>query len=223
MLNNEYRIMNNEVNKISGNLSSQRYQRSMKQKIAILSYGAGNVASVSNALNRLGVSSFVSDKPEELMLADRLIFPGVGHAAHAMEQIKTKGLEKVLQTFDRPLLGICLGMQLMGNSSEEGAAQGLGLIDFNVNKFNINEKVPHMGWNSIQLTDNILFNNIPSNSFFYFVHSYYAEICRNSIATCDYEIPFTAAVSKENYFGVQFHPEKSGDAGMQVLKNFIDL
>jgi glutamine amidotransferase len=216
-------MLNNEVKGIRDNQPNQRYRRSMKQKIAILSYGAGNVASVKNALERLGVNAFISENPRELMQADRLIFPGVGHATHAMQRIKKKGLGKVLQTFERPLLGICLGMQLMGNSSEEGATHGLGLIDFNVKKFNINEKVPHMGWNSIQLTDSILFKNIPSNSFFYFVHSYYAEICRNSIATCDYEIPFTAAVSKENYFGVQFHPEKSGDAGMQVLKNFIDL
>ena len=212
--------MNKDVKKISGN---QPNQRSNEQRVAILSYGAGNVASVKNALERLGVNAFISENPSELMQADRLIFPGVGHAAHAMEQIKTKGLDKVLQTFERPLLGICLGMQLMGNSSEEGATHGLGLIDFNVKKFNINEKVPHMGWNSIQLTDSILFKNIPSNSFFYFVHSYYAEICRNSIATCDYEITFTAAVCKDNNFGVQFHPEKSGDAGMQVLRNFINL
>lgn len=216
-------MLNNEVKGIRDNQPNQRYRRSNEQRVAILSYGAGNVASVKNALERLGVNAFISENPSELMQADRLIFPGVGHAAHAMEQIKTKGLDKVLQTFERPLLGICLGMQLMGNSSEEGATHGLGLIDFNVKKFNINEKVPHMGWNSIQLTDSILFKSIPSNSFFYFVHSYYAEICRNSIATCDCEIPFTAAVCKENYFGVQFHPEKSGDAGMQVLRNFINL
>jgi glutamine amidotransferase len=192
-------------------------------KIAILSYGAGNVASVQNALDRLGINSFISDKPDELMMADKLIFPGVGHATHAMENIKSKGLDIVLKTFDRPLLGICLGMQLMGKMSEEGQTQGLSLMGFNVKLFKINEKVPHMGWNSVDVIDNPLFKGIPNASYFYFVHSYYAEVSKETVATCNYSIPFTAAVSKNNLFGVQFHPEKSGEAGLKILENFVNF
>ena len=193
------------------------------KKIAILSYGAGNVASVQNALERLGVNAFISDNPAELMQADRLIFPGVGHATHAMQQIEQRGLNDVLKSFKRPLLGICLGMQLMGSRSEEGATQGLGLIDFDVKQFKISEKVPQMGWNSIDFSESPLFKGITNGTYFYFVHSYYAQVCKNSIATCEYEIPFTAAVSKDNYVGVQFHPEKSGEAGMELLRNFVNL
>lgn len=192
-------------------------------KIAILSYGAGNVASVHNALERLGINTIITDKPNELMMADKLIFPGVGHATHAMENIKSKGLDKVLKSFDRPLLGICLGMQLMGKMSEEGSTQGIGLMDFNVKLFKINEKVPHMGWNSIETTENPLFKGIPNGSFFYFVHSYYAEVSEETIATCNYSLPFTAAANKDNFFGVQFHPEKSGEMGLEILNNFINI
>lgn len=192
-------------------------------KVAILSYGAGNVASVQNALERLGVNAFISDSPNELMQADRLIFPGVGHATHAMHNINSKGLGTVLSSFKRPILGICLGMQLMGKASEEGDTLGLNLMDFNVNLFRIPEKVPHMGWNSIEVTKNPILKGIPSGSYFYFVHSYYAELSTNTIATCNYTIPFTAAVNKDNRFGVQFHPEKSGDAGIEILRNFINL
>lgn len=198
-------------------------KKNTMKKIAILSYGAGNVASVQNALERLGIEAFISDNPSELMQADKLIFPGVGHASHAMERIKQKGLDEVLKSFDRPLLGICLGMQLMGKISEEGPTNGLGLMDFNVKLFKIKEKVPHMGWNSIDIDPNPLFNGIPNGSYFYFVHSYYAQICENTTARCNYEIPFTAAVWKNNLFGVQFHPEKSGELGIELLENFINL
>jgi glutamine amidotransferase len=193
-------------------------------KVAILSYGSGNVASVQNALERLGINSFISDKPDELMKADKLIFPGVGHATHAMENIRRKKLDSVLKSFNRPILGICLGMQLMGKLSEEGSTLGLGLIDFNVKLFRIPEKVPHMGWNSIEVTTKSpLFKGISNGSYFYFVHSYYAEMCNDTIATCNYSIPFTSAVCKNNRFGVQFHPEKSGGAGIEVLRNFIEI
>lgn len=192
-------------------------------KVAILSYGAGNVASVQNALNRLGVKALISDNPAELMQADRLIFPGVGHAAHAMRNINGKGLDTVLTSFKQPILGICLGMQLMGKISEEGATSGLNLMDFSIKQFKIPEKVPHMGWNSIKVTENPLLKGISSGSYFYFVHSYYAELSNNTIATCNYAIPFAAAVSKDNRFGVQFHPEKSGDAGLEILRNFVNL
>lgn len=215
-------MMNNKVEKICENQQNQRHLRS-KTKIAILSYGAGNVASVQNALERLGVNAFISDNAAELMQADRLIFPGVGHATHAMQQIEQRGLNEVLKLFKRPLLGICLGMQLMGSQSDEGKTQGLGLIDFDVKQFNISAKVPHMGWNSINISESPLLKGIPNGTYFYFVHSFYAQIATNTIATCEYEIPFAAAVSKDNYFGVQFHPEKSGEAGMEILKNFIGL
>ncbi|MBW6499062.1 MAG: imidazole glycerol phosphate synthase subunit HisH [Bacteroidales bacterium] len=192
-------------------------------KIGIITYGAGNVASVQNALDRLGVKSLISDDRKVLEGCDKLIFPGVGHAAHAMENLSRKGLDKLLQDFNRPVLGICLGMQLMGSESEEGPTKGLGLIDFRVKRFEINEKVPHMGWNSIEKIDHPLLGGIESGSHFYFVHGYYAELSKETIASSQYEIPFSVAVASGNYFGVQFHPEKSGDAGAKLLKNFINL
>jgi glutamine amidotransferase len=192
-------------------------------KIAILSYGAGNVASVQYALDRLGIESFISDNPVELAMADKLIFPGVGHATHAMQSLTEKGLDKFLITYNRPILGICLGMQLMGRYSEEGSTKGLGFMDFNVKLFRINQKVPHMGWNSVEINDNLLFKGLPNGSHFYFVHSYYAEICSETVVTCNYSIPFTAAVRKGSMYGVQFHPELSGEMGNELLENFINL
>ena len=220
--------MNIEEKKIRDNQSNQRSRylsglRSKNQKIAILSYGAGNVASVYNALERLGVKATISDDPKTLNTADKLIFPGVGHATHAMERIREKGLDTVLKTFNRPMLGICLGMQLMGKTSEEGPINGLGLMDFDVKLFKTKEKVPHMGWNRIETIENPIFKGIPNGSYFYFVHSYYAEISENTIATCNYSIPFTASAFKNNLFGVQFHPEKSGEVGMGLLRNFTEI
>ena len=191
--------------------------------IGIITYGAGNVASVQNALDRLGVKSLISDDRKTLEQCDKLIFPGVGHAAHAMENLSRKGLDKVLQDFRRPVLGICLGMQLMGSESEEGPTKGLGLLGFRVKRFDISEKVPHMGWNSIEIKDHPLFDGIENGSHFYFVHGYYAELFAGTIASTDYEIPFSAAVASGNYFGVQFHPEKSGPVGAKILENFVKL
>lgn len=181
------------------------------------------MASVQNALDRLGVKSLISDDRKTLEHCDMLIFPGVGHAAHAMENLSRKGLDKVLQDFRRPVLGICLGMQLMGSESEEGPTKGLGLLDFRVKRFDIGGKVPHMGWNSIEVNDSPLFNGIENGSHFYFVHGYYAELFAGTIASSDYEIPFSAAVASGNFFGVQFHPEKSGPAGAKILENFVKL
>lgn len=191
--------------------------------IGIVSYGAGNVASVQNALDRLGMKSFISDDKLALKKAEKLIFPGVGHAGHAMENLSRKGLDQLLKDFKGPVLGICLGMQLMGKESEEGPTKGLGLLDFDVKRFRISEKIPHMGWNTVEAIDNPLFEGIPQGSYFYFVHGYYAEMDSSTIATATYEIPFTAAIIKDNYFGVQFHPEKSGEAGARLLQNFIQL
>jgi glutamine amidotransferase len=193
-------------------------------KTGIISYGAGNVASVENALQRLGESSFVSSDINELLKADRLIFPGVGHAKMAMGALIEKGIDTFLKNYNRPVLGICLGMQLMGINSEEGETSALGLIDFEVKKFTTQLKVPHTGWNSISIaTPNPLFKGIDSGTYFYFVHSYYAPLCSNTIATCNYGNEFSAAVCRNNYYGVQFHPEKSGDAGMQLIQNFFRL
>jgi glutamine amidotransferase len=193
-------------------------------KTGIISYGAGNVASVQNALTRLGESSFVSSDINELSKAERLIFPGVGHAQRAMEALKERGIDKFFENYNRPVLGICLGMQLMGINSEEGETNALGLIDFKVKKFTRQLKVPHTGWNSISIaTPNPLFRGIDIGTYFYFVHSYFAPLCSNTIATCNYGNDFTAAAVRDNYYGVQFHPEKSGDAGSELLKNFIDL
>ncbi len=190
----------------------------------IISYGAGNVASVENALKRLGESSFVSSDIKELSKADRLIFPGVGHAQRAMGALMERGIDKFLENYNRPVLGICLGMQLLGIYSEEGETKALGLIDFEVKKFTGQLKVPHTGWNSISIaTPNPLFKGIDCGTYFYFVHSYFAPLCSNTIATCNYGTDFTAAVCQNNYYGVQFHPEKSGDAGMQLLQNFFRL
>ena len=192
-------------------------------KIGILSYGAGNIASVKNSLNRLGINSFLSSSPQELMMADKLIFPGVGHATLTMQNIERNGLDRLLKEYTNPILGICLGMQLMGSNTEEGPTNGLGMINFRVKLFGTGLKVPHMGWNSITPKESPLFKGIPCGSFFYFVHSFYGEVCQNTIASCNYGIDFTAAVAHGSQYGVQFHPEKSGDAGMEVLRNFVQL
>ncbi|MEE4178350.1 MAG: imidazole glycerol phosphate synthase subunit HisH [Bacteroides sp.] len=191
--------------------------------IGIVSYGAGNVASVQNALDRLGVKSFISDDKKALQKADKLIFPGVGHATHAMENLSLRGLDQFIKDFKRPVLGICLGMQLLGMESEEGPTTGLGLFDFQVKQFKISEKIPHMGWNTVEFIDNPLFLGIPQNSYFYFVHGYYAELGSVTMAKTVYEIPFTTSAKKDNFFGVQFHPEKSGETGSRLLQNFINL
>ena len=192
-------------------------------RIGILSYGAGNIASVKNSLNRLGINSFLSSSPQELMKADKVIFPGVGHATLTMQNIERNGLDRLLKKYPNPMLGICLGMQLMGADTEEGPTKGLGIIDFKVKLFGKGLKVPHMGWNSITPKESPLFKGIPNGSYFYFVHSYYGLVCQSTIATCSYGVEFTAAVAQGNSYGLQFHPEKSGDAGMEVLRNFVTL
>lgn len=193
--------------------------------IALIKYRAGNIASVSNALDRLGVDYFLAESPDDLDKADGVIFPGVGHAESAMESLKETNMDEWLKTTDKPVLGICVGMQLLFDSSSEGDTQGLGVIPGSLVKFESSfEKVPHMGWNTFSNSQNHpLLKGIKPEDHLYFVHSYYAPNNEYMIASCDYITSFTAVVAKDNYFGVQFHPEKSGATGAKILKNFLDF
>ncbi len=190
---------------------------------AIVKYNAGNIRSVELALERLGKKAIVTDKEEELRNADRVIFPGVGEASSAMKYLKDKGLDIVLPTLTQPVLGICLGMQLLCRHSEEGDTKCLGVFDHEVKKFIGSEKIPHMGWNTIEQICDPLFRGIEENAFMYFVHSYYADKGMQTAALTNYIVPFSAALQKNNFYGVQFHTEKSGIAGEQILKNFLAL
>jgi imidazole glycerol-phosphate synthase subunit HisH len=199
-------------------------------KIAIIQYNAGNVQSVLYALQRLGIDAVVTDDPEEIAGADKVIFPGVGNAASAMEYLKKAGLDKVIVSLRQPVLGICLGLQLMCGISEEGDTECLGIFDVMVRKFpdplqngNFSFKIPQMGWNTINNLSSPLFNRIKENSFVYYVHSYYAELSAKTIATTDYIIPYSAAMQQDNFYGVQFHSEKSADTGIQIISNFLKI
>ncbi|MDW3193262.1 MAG: imidazole glycerol phosphate synthase subunit HisH [Cytophagales bacterium] len=191
--------------------------------IAIVKYNAGNIQSLTFALNRLGITPKVTDDPEELRAADKVIFPGQGEASSAMNYLRARKLDQVLVDLHQPFLGICLGMQLMCKHLEEGDTPGLGLIDATVRKFSTDHKVPHMGWNDISKTQGALMQDIEAGSFLYFVHSYYVEECPHTVATCDYGVPFSAAVQKDNYYAIQPHPEKSAESGLKILSNFINL
>lgn len=191
--------------------------------IAILKYNAGNVTSVENAVQNLGYLTVVTDDIEVLTSADKVIFPGVGEASSAMNYLKEKGLDKVLINLKQPVLGICLGMQLMCESSEEGKTKGLGIFDAKVLKFPPAALVPQMGWNNFISVKGELFMDIQLENDCYFVHSYYAEICPETIAVTDYILPFSAALQKNNFYATQFHPEKSSKIGLQILKNFLKL
>jgi glutamine amidotransferase len=192
-------------------------------KIGIINYGAGNLASVINAIDRLGFKTEIIKQPEQLINVDKIIIPGVGHAGSAMQNLNESGLASALKSTQKPTLGICLGMQLLGNLSDEGNTECLGVMNFDVRKLNINLKTPHMGWNRIEIALNPLFKGIPDNTWVYFVHSYYVAQNENSIAECNYETKICAAVNRGNFWGVQFHPEKSGEYGIQIIKNFIEL
>ena len=192
-------------------------------KIAIIDYGAGNIKSIQFALNRLGFEGILTNNPNEISSADKIIFPGVGEASSAMKKLKNNGLDELIPTLTQPVLGICLGMQLMCNHTEEGDTKGLGIFDTNVVQFSNLVKVPHMGWNDIKTTDEKQFFCRASTGFVYFVHSFYAEICQETIATTHYLTDFSAALQKDNFYGVQFHPEKSGLVGEKLLQNFLNL
>ncbi len=191
--------------------------------VAIIDYGAGNIKSVQNALERLGCKYMLTNEPEKLQSAERIIFPGVGEASFAMRQLKDKNLDKIIPQLKQPVLGICLGMQLLCSKTEEGNTQGLGIFEEEVKKFPKGKKVPHMGWNNISELKGPLFNNIPENSDVYFVHGYFAEYGSNTISECHYGFPFSAALAKNNFQAVQFHPEKSGDIGEMILGNFMGM
>ena len=192
-------------------------------KIAIIDYGAGNVQSVLFALERLGFEGIVTNDWNTIKKADKVIFPGVGEASSAMKMLQESGLDVLIPTLKQPVLGICLGMQLMCKYSEEGNTNGLGIFDVNVVKFSQDVKVPQMGWNTIFNLKTPLFEGIKENEFMYLVHSFYASLSENTIATTNYEHEYSTALKRDNFFGVQFHPEKSGIFGEQILKNFLNL
>lgn len=191
--------------------------------LVILDYGVGNIKSIQFAFDRLGVTAVLSNDIELIKAADKIIFPGVGEASSAMNKLKDTGLTDDIKKLKQPVLGICLGMQLMCNKTEEGQTEGLGIFDVTVKRFSNSVKVPQMGWNTITNLKSRLFDGIPDKEYMYLVHSYYAENNECAIATTDYELPYASALQKNNFYGVQFHPEKSGRSGERILQNFLKL
>ena len=193
--------------------------------IAIVDYKMGNLRSVENALRRLGAEFVVTADAEVIKRADRVLLPGVGNAAEAMDNLRKAGLVEVIRSLRRPVLGICVGMQVMCRHSEEGDVDCLGIFDARVKRFvpSADEKVPHMGWNSIGNLETKLFKDIKGGEMVYFVHSYYPELCPDTIATTRHGVMFSAALKYENFYGTQFHPEKSGDVGERIIANFLKL
>lgn len=192
-------------------------------KIVIINYGAGNIQSIMFAIERLGFKAVLSNNPEEILAADKVIFPGVGEASSAMAKLRESGLDSLIPNLKQPVLGICLGMQLMCKSSEEGNTRGLGIFDVDVIKFTSKVKVPQMGWNQIYGLKSDLFKGISENEFMYLVHSFYAPNCDEAIAITDYELEYASALKKDNFYGTQFHPEKSGAVGEKILDNFLKI
>lgn len=198
-------------------------------RVAIIKYNAGNVFSVLCALNRIGVEAEITDDETSIRTADRVVFPGVGEASSAMAYLRQHGLDKIILSLKQPVLGICIGMQLLCRSSEEGNAECLGVFDVDVRRFNNaltpSLKIPHMGWNTLQIVggDKRVIADDLNGKHVYFVHSYAAPVCQWTAAKCEYIIPFSAALQRENFYATQFHPEKSGSVGEQILRRFIEL
>jgi len=191
-------------------------------KVVIIKYNAGNIRSVLFALERIGVEAVVTDNHDEIREADKVIFPGVGEASSAMAYLRSKGLDELIKSLKQPVLGICLGMQLMCSFSEENNTDCLGIFDQKVRLFPAaGLKVPQIGWNNITQLKTNLMADVPENAYMYFVHSYYVENCAEAIAKTDYIVEYSSAIQKNNFYAVQFHPEKSGDVGQKILENFI--
>lgn len=191
--------------------------------IAILKYNAGNIRSVVNAVSRLNYKSIITDDPTQLAAAEKIIIPGVGEASSAMRYLTDKGLVKVITSLKQPVLGICLGLQIMCRFSDEGSTKCLGIFDSSVRLFPSSGKVPHVGWNSFTSLKGDLFRGIRIEDDCYYVHSYYADLSVHTSAVCDYILPFSAALQRDNFYATQFHPEKSADTGVRILKNFLAL
>lgn len=191
--------------------------------IAILKYNAGNIRSVENALNRLGVESVITNDPQQLCRADKVILPGVGEAKSAMQYLREKRLDTLIQGLEQPVLGICLGLQLLCAYSEEGRTKCLNIFPNTVRRFQGKAIVPHMGWNNMERVDGVLMSGISCQQDLYFVHSYFADLSPFTTAICDYIQPFSAALEKDNFYATQFHPEKSSAVGNQILQNFLEL
>ena len=188
--------------------------------IVIIDYGAGNVTSVKNTFERLNINTILSNNPEEIVSADKVIFPGQGEAKHAMQQLEKFNLIEVIKNLTQPVLGICVGMQLLCDYSEERETEGLGIIPTTVKKFSISKSIPHMGWNKISSTHSFL--SEVNNDYFYYAHSYFVPINDYTVATTEHEITFSSVVKKDNFLGCQFHPEKSAEAGNKFISNFLN-
>ncbi len=194
-----------------------------EQKIVIIDYGAGNIQSIKFAIKRLGFEAELSSDVSEIRSADKVIFPGVGEAGSAMKMLRSTGLDEIIPTLTQPVLGICLGMQLMCNHSEEGNTKGLGIFDAEVKRFENNVKVPQIGWNQITNLESHLFDNVENGEYVYLVHSYYVPECKDEISRTEYGVNYSTALHRDNFYGVQFHPEKSSKTGEHILKNFLNL
>ena len=195
-------------------------------QISIIKYNAGNICSVDNAFNRLGIEPIITDDPEIIKSSDKVIFPGQGEAGCTMQYLRERQLDTLIKELKQPVLGICIGMQLMCRHSDEAKTDCLGIFDVDVKRFvpnQHNQKVPQMGWNTIEDTKSELFANFNKQEFVYFVHSYYVPLCENTIATTNYIQPYSAALHTRNFYATQFHPEKSGIIGEQILKNFLEI
>ncbi|APU11670.1 imidazole glycerol phosphate synthase subunit HisH [Cellulophaga lytica] len=192
-------------------------------KIVIINYGAGNIQSIKFAIKRLGFEAVLTDNVDDILAADKVIFPGVGEASSAMSKLRASGLDTLIPTLKQPVLGICLGMQLMCNASEEGKTKGLGIFNVDVVKFSNKVKVPQIGWNEISNLKTNLFNKVKEKSHIYMVHSFYAPVTNETIATSNYDVDYSAALQKNNFYGTQFHPEKSSEVGEQILMNFLEM